>query len=187
MPAQHFRVFATIVGACLLLAPDTSVAASLSKNPAGAHVLPVRITGADVPDLRCADPAGLTVPTCRDGRPTPIPFQVDEFNARGRLVATGGITNRKNRKRDERPRKIDENDELVAMMRDIGDACSADQLERVAGRGLRLPTVIRYDQKLSLAGRVQFVDDPEHESQPESRKGAVNQARRCCCILATRS
>lgn len=131
MPARYFRVFTAIAGTCLLLAPGASVAASLSKTPANAHVLPVRLTGADVPELRGADPVGLTVLTCHDGRPTPIPFQVDEFDKRGRLVAAGGITNRK---QDESPRKIDENDELVVMMRDIGEACAADQLERVPGR-----------------------------------------------------
>ncbi|MCB0218876.1 MAG: hypothetical protein KDH09_04220, partial [Chrysiogenetes bacterium] len=98
-------------------------------------MLPVRLIGKDVPEFLGADPVGLSVLTCQDGRPTPIPFQVDEFDKQGRLVSAAGITKRK---QDETPRKIDENDELVVMMRDIGDACDAEVLSRVPDKIIEL-------------------------------------------------
>ena len=43
---------------------------------------------------------------------------------------------------------------------------------QITGRGITFLTIIQYDQRLSLAGRVQFIDDPNHRSPPEDNVGA---------------
>jgi hypothetical protein len=78
---------------------------------------PVVLTGEDLPGMIERPIGGLRAYTLRDGEMIPIPFQVDEFDQKGRIISTAG--NEPGSDDDEG--KFDSNDQLVVMAFDLGD------------------------------------------------------------------
>jgi hypothetical protein len=78
---------------------------------------PVIVTGKDLPGLLARPAAGLRAYAVRTGGMVPIPFQVDEFDKKGRIVSTAG----RNPRRDEDKGAFDANDQIVVMAFDLGD------------------------------------------------------------------
>jgi len=76
----------------------------------------VVIAGVKLPNVRTRPIAQLRLLAFREGRPAPIPFQIDERTPAGEYVMTrpAGV-------QDRDDGRLDDNDELVFMARDAGD------------------------------------------------------------------
>lgn len=102
-----------------------------SNTPTNSSVLPVVVAGAEFPGLIGESPLKLSAISCAGGSPKPIRFQVDDVNAKGDVVAPDATDELEP---DEQPGLIDETDELVLMLADLGGPCSAGQLAKMSGR-----------------------------------------------------
>lgn len=108
-----------------------------SEMPRNTAPFPVVIKGAKVPDLLGTSPAGLSAFTCHDGGVAPLVVQVDEVNPAGRILPGAG-TGSGTLAPDSEPGKIDANDEIVLMLKDLGEECPAERLARVQGKLVRV-------------------------------------------------
>ncbi|MCB0219332.1 MAG: hypothetical protein KDH09_06510, partial [Chrysiogenetes bacterium] len=124
--------------AAMLIATAQSASALQSKTPTNASVLPVILTAGEVPAMLGAGVGELSAFACSGEGLRPIPFQVDELNAEGRVVSYYGTERRV--EPDESPGALDENDEISFMLRDAGYECDAESLSRLRGvvSGVRL-------------------------------------------------
>ena len=114
----------------LLAVAAGEVHAFKSATPTNTSVLPVVLSAKDVPALEGARIVSLSGFSCREERPEPLLFQVDERNEQDRYVSSeAGST----LTRDESPGVLDANDEIVFMASDLGNACGAEALARVRG------------------------------------------------------
>ncbi|MCB0220300.1 MAG: hypothetical protein KDH09_11435, partial [Chrysiogenetes bacterium] len=148
-----------VMGACcifavaalgLLVSAMRALALS-SSAPTNTSVLPLVIKADQVPDLLGVNPLQLSAFACTgDDRIAPVLFQVDEFDAAGHVRASAGDS----ADAEESPGVIDENDEIVMMIGDLGPPCSDEQLSDVRGR---LVPVSAESSYLSRPGWVYFV------------------------------
>lgn len=99
-------------------------------------LFPVLLQGSDAPDLLGKNITELSLFTCQESRIRPILFQVDEYNAEGRIVPN---VFKGEPVRDETPGVIDENDMIIFMVRDIGEPCAPEQLARAQGKVVEIP------------------------------------------------
>ncbi len=89
---------------------------------------PVILHGNDLPGMLGRPVTGLRAYAFREGTLSPIPFQVDEFDKKGRIVSAEG----EHPGKDEDDGKLDGNDEVVVMASDLGDPASPDLYPRAA-------------------------------------------------------
>ncbi len=78
---------------------------------------PVIVQGKELPGMRGRPLAGLRAFALRDGRLEAIPYQIDEFDEKGRITCPEG----KDPRKDEDEGHLDSNDEVVVMAADLGD------------------------------------------------------------------
>ncbi len=78
---------------------------------------PVILRGEDLPGMLGHSAEGLRAYALREGRLSPIPYQVDEFDKKGRVICTEG----KDARQDKDKGLLDANDEVVVMASDLGD------------------------------------------------------------------
>lgn len=126
----------------LTLWPALPAEALETSRPTNVAVLPLVLRGADVPALVGKPASSLTALACREGRLKPILFQVDEINEEERVVSFYGSKGRV--APDATPGVIDENDELIVMLRDLGPACDAEQVSRLRGEAVALEITAPY-------------------------------------------
>lgn len=115
--------------------------ALVNKMPTNTNVLPLIVQGSAVPSLLGASVIKLSAFSCRSGSIQPILFQLDEVNADDRVVpseASAAIT------RDDEPGVVDSNDQILFMMKDLGDACPADQLAKARGKLTEIQVTASY-------------------------------------------
>ncbi len=127
---KYFRHAGLLAALGIGICTDLAWAAK-SEAPASASVLPVVLKGQDVPPLLGKSPLRLSAFTCLEGKPKPIVFQVDEVNADNRVIPPDAS---ERMAKDEQPGVIDANDEIVLLLRDLGEKCSAEQLASARGR-----------------------------------------------------
>lgn len=123
----------------LVLAVAGEVHARRQEN--NLSVIPAVLNGAALKPLLGVSVTQLSAFRCNEaGRLTPLTFQVDEINAAGRYVPNfgSGIA------RDDSPGIIDENDEIVTMLRDWGTDCPAALLSSVRGTVVRSEIRVHY-------------------------------------------
>jgi hypothetical protein len=112
----RYGVGALCLAALLALAGD-AVASSLARDRRHDAVTVDTRLLADLPDR---DPAHYRLYAARDGVVAAIPFQVDERDARGRLVVDGDVHGV--------GRAFDDDDALVFMAKDLGERVDAASL-----------------------------------------------------------
>ncbi len=83
------------------------------------------LQGKDLPGMLGRPIAGLRAFAFREGALAPIPFQVDEFDKKGRIVSTEG--EHPGEDEDGDGGELDDNDELVVMASDLGDQAPPDR------------------------------------------------------------
>ncbi len=130
---SRLQGIAAALGFFLLASPPGAFGYK-ARSPVGAGVLPVVLKATKVPALLGANAHKLSAFRCREGASQPILFQVDEFNAEGRVVSldSQGLSP------DPSPGVLDENDEIVFMLRDTGEPCAGEILSRVPGKIVEL-------------------------------------------------
>lgn len=126
---------ALLLSGCLL-APGVA-GAFRSKMPRNTAPFPVVIKGEQVPGLLGTSPLGLSAFTCHEGGVTPLVVQVDEVNPNGRVLPGSGLA-AGTLAADSEPGKIDANDEIVMMLKDLGEPCPEARLAKVQGRLVRV-------------------------------------------------
>lgn len=114
----------------LVLAPALSHAYN-SKKPSIASVLPVVLSGADVPGMSGTRVDQVAVFACKSGKPAPIHSQVDELNEEERVVSRFGKAAKI--APDATPGVIDDNDQLVLMLSELGGRCTVEQMSMLQG------------------------------------------------------
>ncbi len=125
------NVLATVMVLCGIFA----VPAVLRAGADAEQVFPVVILGSEVPELVGKSAAELSFFSCSDGKIRPILFQVDEYTSEGRVVPN---VFKGEPVKDDTPGIIDDNDQIVFMMRDLGDSCTAEQLARAQGKVMEI-------------------------------------------------
>lgn len=114
----------TLCGASIALAeeiaPPSPADAQLSVRTLTRVEDPVIVKGEELPGMLGHSAEGLRAYAFREGRLEPIPYQVDEFNKKGRIICPDG----KDAKEDEDKGLLDANDEVVVMVSDLGDRAS---------------------------------------------------------------
>ncbi|MCB0218493.1 MAG: hypothetical protein KDH09_02260 [Chrysiogenetes bacterium] len=102
-----------------------------TKKPSIASVLPVVLTGTDVPAMVGTRVDQVSVFACKNGKPAPIRSQVDEINESGRVVSRFGKA--ANVPPDATPGIIDADDELVLMLSELGEPCEPEMMKMLRG------------------------------------------------------
>ncbi|MEW6776702.1 MAG: hypothetical protein AB1405_10440 [Bdellovibrionota bacterium] len=119
--------FAAVAAFCL-----SSPAAALdSKAPSNTDALPLVIRGQEVPSLLGENPLKLSAFTCKGESAVPLLFQVDEVNADGRVLPAEAAPRLL---ADEKPGVLDENDEIVLLLRDLQGECPSERLVQAQGK-----------------------------------------------------
>ncbi|MEW6776489.1 MAG: hypothetical protein AB1405_09370, partial [Bdellovibrionota bacterium] len=135
-------------------------------TPVSAEVLPAIVKGAQVPSLIGSKNKEVFAYACPKGALVPIPVQIDDVNAEGRILpdsGPGGLV------ADESPGVMDATDEIVVRVKDLAPACPPAALAQlngkvseaaigasyfkeklfvylmVGGKGASAPTDLRYD------------------------------------------
>ncbi len=165
-----------VLAATALCIPVTAAATGPdTKYPTVTSVAPVVIHGSQAPDLIGQNATRLSAFRCRENRIEPVLFQMDEFDENDRAVSPGAAAFKK----DQTPGVLDDNDQLVLMLRDTGAQCAPELLARANGllveiaanafflngpayvyflasdRGMALPqTYVKYDRETD------FTDTP---------------------------
>ncbi len=96
----------------------SSLGSSIPRSLPGAILL----EGREIPFLHGQPLAAIQVFACRSNTLTPIPFQIDERDRRGRWVITAGPRP----SRDNKPDIFDANDVLIFLSRDLGGQTAID-------------------------------------------------------------
>lgn len=112
--------------------------------------MPVILTGKNVAGLIGVSAAKLSAFRCESGSTAPLLYQIDEVN-NGRVVPNDASAQIP---RDDTPGVIDEDDQIVFMLRDTGEACNTEQLSRARGT---LITVKVETSMLKAPGFVYFL------------------------------
>ncbi|MCB0218919.1 MAG: hypothetical protein KDH09_04435, partial [Chrysiogenetes bacterium] len=136
--APHLLRFAAIVTLLVpvCFAPLRTLASdNVSNTPNNVSVLPLVVSGNQVPTLGGQSLLGLTAFRCAAGKTTPVVFQVDEINSQNRVVSGDALPEVS---ADEQPGLIDDNDQIVFMQRDLGERCGEEQLGRARGKLVEL-------------------------------------------------
>lgn len=95
---------------------------------------PIIIQGSSLTDLNGVEISRLRVFAQNNGAMKSIPFQVDERNAKGRYVMTGG----KKAGKDEDGGKLDKNDELIFISRDLGGKAKKESWPKGFTKGIEV-------------------------------------------------
>ncbi len=119
-----------------------------SSNPTSTSVLPLILRGKDLGPLLGTAASKLSAFTCREGRPKPLVFQVDEFNAAGRVVSAESDPSLA---KDEQPGVLDATDEIAFLLQDLQDECPAEILDKVRGKLAALEVTAKYLKKPAAA------------------------------------
>ena len=133
------KALQVLVGAAAVFFMASVPARALeSRTPTNASVLPVILTAGEVPAMLGAGVGEISAFACAGEGLRPIPFQVDEINADGRVVSYFGNEDRV--EPDATPGALDEDDEISFMLRDAGQECDVQSLARLRGivAGVRL-------------------------------------------------
>ena len=118
---------------------------------------PLVVTGAQLPRELGARENRIEIIAFKDGRITPIPFQIDKRRADGRYVMPNGP----NPVADDHPGKLHNDDELVMMLADMGTRVPATQY--LASGTLEIKTVDPLDGQARYA-YIAAVDAPLRSS-----------------------
>lgn len=138
LPSRLTRALLALFSAASLLSVATPGRALDSKTPTNASVLPVVVTAGVVPAMLGAGVGEISAFACGGAGLRPIPYQIDEINAEGLVVSYFGKEDRV--APDATPGTLDEDDQIVFMLRDAGGACDSESLSRLPGTvaGVRL-------------------------------------------------
>ncbi|MEW6777199.1 MAG: hypothetical protein AB1405_12960 [Bdellovibrionota bacterium] len=126
-------------------------------------ILPLIVTGKQVPALLGTSVLKLSAFTCRGETAVPVVFQADDVNAEGRHVPNDPS---ERIARDETPGVLDENDEIVFMLKDLEGECSAERLAQARGKLVTIRARASYLKKPAvvhlLVGETGFVPDKSY-------------------------
>jgi hypothetical protein len=104
-------------------APAAVPAEGMAAGSFSRHADPVVLKGEQVPEFAGVTEDELRVFAAKNGKLEPIPYQMDERNQWGEFVVVKG----KRVEPDEDNGKLDDNDEIVFLTRDIGTKVPKDQ------------------------------------------------------------
>ncbi|MDP3940051.1 MAG: hypothetical protein Q8R92_18185 [Deltaproteobacteria bacterium] len=102
---------------------------------------PVIVQGKELPGMSGRPLASLRAFALRDGRLEAIPYQIDEFDEKGRITCPEG----KDPRKDEDEGHLDSNDEVVVMAADLGDKAP----RRIFPRDARAASEVRVQDPTS--------------------------------------
>lgn len=138
MHSKHLRrgqaVACALVYLSILVLPVASHA-GVSKMPVNTSLLPLILRGEQVPALQGVSVISLSAFACNGDKPEALLFQVDELNEAGDYVPN---TPTPDIPRDASPGTIDANDEVVMMVRDLGERCDESILSRLPGKAVEV-------------------------------------------------
>ncbi len=118
---------------------------------------PVIVSGKDLKSFIGIHPDKISLMTYFSGKFSPIPFQIDQRQANGMYAFTFG----KEASIDEDP-NLDENDELVFMLSDLGERPPTEKLPEGATIGMELEVVDPLDQGKGWVYLFKYLKDPPY-------------------------
>lgn len=144
-----------------LIVPALSAFAFSQGNGIKREIDPIVIQGSQLPDFNGIEISKLRLFALKKSGMEPIPFQVDERDPKGRYVMTHG----KGAGKDNDAGKLDNNDEVLFIARDLGGRANKDKWPDGVKKGLEITVTDPVNSAKGYAYLFSFDNAPPYSSK----------------------